>query len=229
MLILKCDCTDCENSSINSKVGIYEISKDLVLKLGIEHVCGTHLKELNKKENIIIDSQDMKVFAGTEVIEGGLSKLTIFTDGACKGNPGKSASGIVVYRNNEEPVLFSSDYEEKGTNNTAELKAFYQGLLVAEKEKLYFNNITIKTDSQYTINSITKWADGWEKNGWKKRGGEIKNLDLIKEIHSKYKELKNIVKIKYVKGHAGIEGNELADYAANQGIELSIRKFSELK
>lgn len=224
MLILKCDYNGCTNSSINSKDGIYEISGELKKQYNLEHICKSHIDEI-KTEDVIVDSQDMKIFIKNEIKEGGLSKLTIFTDGACKGNPGEAASGIVVYKNNEDPILYTSDYDENGTNNTAELKAFHQGLLIAEQEKMYFNNITIKSDSQYTINSITKWADGWKKNGWKKKNGEIKNLELIKDIYEKYQQLKEIVSIEYVKGHAGIEGNELADLAANKGIEIKSSKL----
>ncbi len=227
MKILQCDINGCSNNSINSKIKIYELSAALSEQSGYKHICKTHLSELG--DNTIIDEQEEKVILMADIRGGDLSKITIYTDGACKGNPGKSASGIVVYKNNERPILYSSNYEENGTNNTAELKAFYQGLLIAKEESLYFNKITIKSDSQYTINSITKWAAGWEKNGWKKKNGEIKNLELIKKIYYLYQNLKEMLMVEYVKGHAGIEGNELADFAANKGIELQAVNKIELE
>jgi len=97
-----------------------------------------------------------------------------------------------------------------GTNNTAELNALYKALLIASKS----SKSTIYSDSKYSIDCITTWAYGWKSKGWKKKGGEIKNLEIIKTAHELYEAIKSRVVIKHVKGHAGVEGNELADRMA---------------
>ena len=139
--------------------------------------------------------------------------ISIYCDGACSGNPGKSGSGIAVYSKGNKPVLYHGDYVEKGTNNIAELNALYKAMLIC-KEANFTEKITIFSDSKYSIDCITTWAYGWKAKGWKKKSGEIKNLELIKSAHDLYETIKNRITIKHVKGHAGIEGNELADRMA---------------
>jgi len=142
--------------------------------------------------------------------------LTIYCDGACKGNPGKSGSGLAIYHGKSKPTLLYGAYEERGTNNTAELNALYKALLIALESEP--SKVTICCDSKYSIDCISTWAYGWKKRGWKKKGGEIKNLAIIKLAHELYDGLKNSVTIKHVKGHAGVEGNELADRMAGYAI-----------
>ncbi len=115
-------------------------------------------------------------------------------------------------------MLLYGDYHPKGTNNTAELNALYKALLLA-LEYEGDSKVTILSDSKYSIECITTWAYGWKSNGWKKRNGEIKNLDKIKLAHKLYHELKGKVVIKHVKGHSGVEGNELADRMAVKAIK----------
>ena len=142
--------------------------------------------------------------------------LTIYCDGACKGNPGKSGSGLAIYHGKSKPTLLYGAYEGRGTNNTAELNALYKALLIALESEP--SKVTICCDSKYSIDCITTWAYGWKKNGWKKKGGEIKNLAIIKLAHELYDGMKKSVTIKHVKGHAGVEGNELADRMAGYAI-----------
>lgn len=145
-------------------------------------------------------------------IEQDGSDITIYCDGACKGNPGKSGSGLAVYKGSEKPTLLYGQYKEMGTNNTAELNALHKALLIAKEAK--GSKVTVCCDSKYSIDSITKWAYSWKAKGWKKKGGEIKNLEVIQETHALYEDLKERVVVKHVKGHAGVEGNELADRMA---------------
>lgn len=143
--------------------------------------------------------------------------LHIYCDGACSGNPGPAGSGIAIYSNDSKPILIYGAYVENGTNNVAELNALNQALLIASqsgfKEKIY-----IFSDSKYAIDCISTWAYSWKRNGWSKKGGEIKNLDIIIEAHTLYEKLKNQIVLNYVKGHSGIEGNELADRMAVNAI-----------
>ncbi len=161
-------------------------------------------------------------------IEASLHKLDIYCDGGCLGNPGEAGSGLSVYLDDEpRPILIYGQYAKKGTNNTAELHALLHALSLASISKAA--KITILSDSKYSIDCVTKWAYGWKKKGWTKKGGEIKNLDLIKDAHSLYDTLKDLISVKYVKGHSGIEGNELADRMAGIAITNKTKNFTEYK
>lgn len=144
--------------------------------------------------------------------------IRIYCDGACSGNPGFAGSGLAIYSNKRNPVLLHGDFVEVGTNNIAELNALYQALVIA-KQTSSENIITIFSDSKYSIDCITTWAYGWKAKGWTKKGGEIKNLELIKKTHDLYERIKDLIEIKHVKGHSGIEGNELADRMAVTAIK----------
>jgi ribonuclease HI len=143
-------------------------------------------------------------------------ELTIYCDGACKGNPGKSGSGLALYEGSKKPTLLYGQYKKLGTNNTAELNALHKALLIAKEAE--GSKVSICCDSKYSIDCITKWAYSWKAKGWTKKGGEIKNLEIIQEAHALYEELKERVAVKHVKGHAGFEGNELADRMAGYTI-----------
>ena len=151
--------------------------------------------------------------------------IKIYCDGACSGNPGLAGSGLAIYSNEKNPVLLHGDFVENGKNNIAELNALYQALLIA-KQSNSKNIITIYSDSKYSIDCITKWAYGWKNKGWSKKGGEIKNLELIKKTHELYERIKDLIQIKHVKGHAGIEGNELADRMAVTAIKEKTQNYS---
>lgn len=135
----------------------------------------------------------------------------IYTDGGCEPNPGEAGSGIAVYRDGNVSELWYGLYNPHGTNNTAELSALFEALKMAEKELADNKTVAIFCDSKYSIQCVTQWAVGWEKKGWKKSGGEIKNLDLIKKMFTLYQVLKSSIKVLHVNGHVGVEGNELAD------------------
>ena len=146
-----------------------------------------------------------------------LSDIAIYCDGACSPNPGASGTGIAVYQNTNLTELWFGLYDANGTNNTAELQGLISALTLA---KAYLEkNLTVEilSDSKYSIDSITKWASGWQRRGWKKANGEaIKNPELVQSCFRLYQPLKNSVKITHVKGHANIEGNELSDRMAVQ-------------
>jgi ribonuclease HI len=156
-----------------------------------------------------------------------IDSLEIYCDGACQGNPGKAGSGLAIYgRDKSSPTLLYGDYDPKGTNNTAELNALYKALLLA-REYGEHGRVTIISDSKYGIDCITTWAYGWKRNGWKRKGGEIKNLDIIKLTHKLYDNIKHRVVIRHVKGHSGVEGNELADRMAIKAIEFKATQYKK--
>jgi ribonuclease HI len=145
--------------------------------------------------------------------------VSIYCDGACEPNPGNAGSGIVVYRAGELAELWYGLYNPMGTNNTAELSALYHALRMAEAEIKTGNTVEVCSDSAYSINCIRSWAASWEKKGWKKPGGEIKNLKIIQDCYAIYRSIEKEVKLTHVAGHAGTEGNELADRMAMLGAQ----------
>ena len=154
--------------------------------------------------------------------------VRIYCDGACDPNPGEAGSGLVVYREKQLSELWYGLYNPTGTNNTAELNALYHALLMAQREIFATNSVEILSDSQYSLNCIRTWAPGWARNGWTKKEGEIKNLDIIKAGYELYSTIKDQVTLTHVAGHAGIEGNELADrmaVLASQTKQLELTRY----
>lgn len=139
------------------------------------------------------------------------AEVKIYTDGGCEPNPGEAGSGLAIYRNEQLVGLWYGLYQSLGTNNTAELNALNQALILTEQELAKGLRVVILCDSQYAIQCLTQWAEGWRKKGWKKSSGEIKNLSLIQEMYARYQPIKSAVPILHVNGHVGLEGNELAD------------------
>lgn len=129
---------------------------------------------------------------------------TIFTDGSASPNPGPG--GFAVIENGKAIAL---GVENPSTNIRMEGLALKKAFEILEGEEA-----EILTDSEFWVNVLIKWAPAWEKNGWKKKNGEIKNLDIVKPLFELYKNSK--VKLKWLKGHAGHEFNEMADEWANR-------------
>jgi len=131
---------------------------------------------------------------------------TFYTDGSASPNPGPGGWAIIDV-NTKQPVKTGAD--KNTTNIRMEGTALIEAIKMAGTEPL-----EIRTDSEFWINVVTKWAPTWAANGWHKKNGEIKNLDLVKELYELYKT--HNINLKWVKGHAGEELNELADRAANK-------------
>lgn len=152
--------------------------------------------------------------------------VSIYCDGACEPNPGNAGSGIVVYRAGKLAQLWFGLYNPVGTNNTAELNALYHALRMAEAEIKTGNTVEVCSDSAYSINCIRSWAPRWEKKGWKKPGGEIKNLEIIQDCYAIYRRIEEELSLTHVAAHVGTEGNELADRMAMLGVQ---RREEELR
>jgi ribonuclease HI len=134
--------------------------------------------------------------------------ITYYTDGSASPNPGPG--GFSVIRNLQPHILGSE--EGNTTNIRMEGKAIVAALQDAQGEACQ-----IYTDSEFWINVITKWSLTWEKNSWKKKGGEIKNLDIVMEVCPLFRASK--AELIWVRGHNNDEGNELADHWANKARE----------
>ncbi|MBR3180266.1 ribonuclease HI [Candidatus Saccharibacteria bacterium] len=133
---------------------------------------------------------------------------TLWTDGSASPNPGPGGWAVLEIVNNEaNPVALGR--EKHTTNIRMEAQALIAAIKYAAQE-----SCEIHTDSEFWINVITKWAPGWEANGWRKKTGEIKNLDLVQELHALYQS--HDVTLIWEKGHAGTKFNELADSWANE-------------
>jgi ribonuclease HI len=171
-------------------------------------------------------ASSVKTYTGDEIAAMAID-TKIFTDGGCDPNPGKAGSGIAIYRNNVIDKLWYGLYNPNGTNNTAELNALNQALIMAEDELNEGRTVAIFCDSKYSIQCVTQWAVGWQKRGWKKATGEIKNLELIKEMFSRYQALADQLDIFHVSGHVGVEGNELADRMSIKAIDTRESEFVE--
>jgi ribonuclease HI len=133
--------------------------------------------------------------------------LIYYTDGSCSPNPGPG--GYAVIKNMK---IHSYGHEIHSTNIRMEGFA----LLAALKDD-YELDCVIYSDSEFWINVITKWAPNWQSNGWRKKGGDIKNLELVKELLEAYKQ--STAQLQWVRGHEGDPGNELADSWANKARE----------
>jgi ribonuclease HI len=156
--------------------------------------------------------------------------VSIYCDGACDPNPGNAGSGIVVYRAGKLAQLWFGLYNPTGTNNTAELNALYHALRMAETEIIAGHTVEVCSDSAYSINCIRSWARNWEKRGWKKSGGEIKNLEIIQDCYAIYCRIEEELELTHVAAHVGTEGNELADRMAMLGAqrrERELRPYQE--
>ena len=128
-----------------------------------------------------------------------------FTDGSASPNPGPGGYAVIE---NGQPVALGS--EDGQTTNIR-----MEGLaLIAAMELAGDEPCEIHSDSEFWINVLTKWAPGWEKRGWTKKGGEIKNLDIVQELYELYSNSQ--AELRWVRGHEGDEGNELADEWANR-------------
>ena len=130
--------------------------------------------------------------------------IIYYTDGSCSPNPGPGGFSVIK---NMTPAILGS--EADSTNIRMEGKAIIAALQDANGEPC-----KIHTDSEFWINVITKWSLAWEANGWKKKGGVIKNLDIVQEVCPLYRTSK--AELIWVRGHNNDEGNELADVWANK-------------
>ena len=139
--------------------------------------------------------------------------LVIYTDGACSGNPGPGGWGVLMQFGGREKELYGGEADT--TNNRMELMAAIKALEAIKPG--YKGPITLWTDSTYVMKGITEWIHGWKKRGWKKSDKKpVLNADLWQELD--VVNAKHDVDWRWVKGHAGEEGNERADELARRGI-----------
>ena len=148
---------------------------------------------------------------------------SIYTDGACTGNPGPGGWGIVVYFD-DGSIHEMGDSAQYTTNNKMEMQAAIAALEFFKLSR-QTQPITLYTDSEYLINSITKWMPGWKKKGWKKSDGNpVQNQDLLEILDQLNSRL---IQWQHVRGHSGNIGNELLQFFGDK-IKNFSHKFSIL-
>ncbi|MDD9912003.1 MAG: ribonuclease HI [Alphaproteobacteria bacterium] len=138
-----------------------------------------------------------------------MDKIDIYTDGACSGNPGPGGWGAILIWNGKEKEIFGG--EPDTTNNRMELQAVIEALSLLKRKC----EVTVHTDSKYVQQGMSEWLPSWKANGWKKKGGPIKNLDLWQALDAQAR--KHSITWAWVKGHAGHPLNERADKLAVAG------------
>ena len=138
-------------------------------------------------------------------------KVALYTDGACKGNPGAGGWGVVLEYGKHRKELFGGDVET--TNNRMELMAAIAGLSALKSRCV----VDLYTDSVYVKDGITKWLSNWKSNGWRTAAKKpVANQDLWEQLDQAVSD--HQVNWHWVKGHSGDPGNERADELANQGV-----------
>ncbi len=137
----------------------------------------------------------------------------MFTDGACKGNPGPGGWGVLLRAPGHEKELFGG--EPLTTNNRMELTAVIEGLSALKKPC----EVDLYLDSQYVRQGITEWIAGWKAKGWRTASKQpVKNVDLWQKLDALVAGSGHRIQWHWVRGHAGHEGNERADALANRGV-----------
>jgi len=141
-----------------------------------------------------------------------LSKIEVFTDGACRGNPGPGGWGALLRAGQHSKEIYGG--EKETTNNRMELTAAIKALEQIKKPSV----VVLTTDSQYVRKGITEWLAGWKLKGWKNSQKKpVKNADLWKLLDKQNE--RHQVTWEWVKGHSGHTENEIADQLANRGID----------
>lgn len=146
-----------------------------------------------------------------------MTPIVIYTDGACKGNPGPGGWGALLIEGGVEKELFGGELGT--TNNRMEMTAVIEALSAVPQPSL----VTLHLDSEYVLKGITEWIHGWKARGWRTAAKQpVKNVDLWQKLDSVVAGSKHKIDWRWVKGHAGDPGNERADGLANRGVDRAL-------
>jgi ribonuclease HI len=141
----------------------------------------------------------------------------IYTDGACKGNPGPGGWGVLLKSGETERELFGG--EPATTNNRMELLAVIRALEALKRPC----TVTLHVDSQYVLKGMTEWLAGWKAKGWRTASKQpVKNQELWQELDELVNRKGHAIEWRWVRGHNGDPGNERADELANRGVEVAL-------
>lgn len=147
-----------------------------------------------------------------------MKQVVIYTDGACKGNPGPGGWGVCLSSQDKSGVLHQKELcggEALTTNNRMELQAVIEALSALRKPC----QVTLHLDSEYVRKGVTEWLSGWKARNWRTASKQpVKNIDLWQQLDALLSQGGHDIHWLWVKGHSGNPGNEKADALANQGI-----------
>ncbi len=147
-----------------------------------------------------------------------MNQVQIYTDGACKGNPGPGGWGVLLLSGSTERELFGG--EATTTNNRMELTAVIEALAALKRPC----EVHLYLDSEYVRKGITEWISGWKARGWRTAAKQpVKNVDLWQRLDTLVAQGGHEISWRWVKGHSGDPGNERADALANRGVDLCVR------
>ncbi len=146
-----------------------------------------------------------------------MNQVVIYTDGACKGNPGPGGWGVLLKSGPTEKELYGGELGT--TNNRMELTAVIRALAALKRPCA----VELHMDSQYVLKGITEWLPGWKAKGWRTAGKTpVKNVDLWQELDALVQGSGHAIDWRWVRGHNGDAGNERADALANLGVEVAL-------
>ncbi len=146
-----------------------------------------------------------------------MNLIEIYTDGACKGNPGPGGWGVLLKSAGTEKELFGGEMQT--TNNRMELMAVIQALNALKRPC----RVVLHIDSQYVLKGMTEWLTGWKAKGWRTASKQpVKNVDLWQQLDATVSLSGHAIDWRWVKGHNGDPGNERADELANRGVEQAL-------
>jgi ribonuclease HI len=149
-----------------------------------------------------------------------VNTVEIYTDGACKGNPGPGGWGALLKSGATEKELFGG--ERLTTNNRMELMAVIQALQALKRPCA----VTLHVDSQYVLKGMTEWLTGWKAKGWRTSTKQpVKNVELWQALDELVNNAGHAIKWRWVRGHNGDPGNERADALANLGVEVALGRL----
>ena len=148
-----------------------------------------------------------------------MNSIEIYTDGACKGNPGPGGWGVLLKSADAQKELFGGEIET--TNNRMEMMAVIEALSALKRPC----QVTLYIDSQYVLKGVTEWLTGWKARGWKTAAKQpVKNADLWQRLDNLVSQSGHTIDWRWVRGHNGDPGNEHADMLANKGVEQALSK-----
>lgn len=149
-----------------------------------------------------------------------MNSVEIYTDGACKGNPGPGGWGVLLKSGTTEKELFGG--ERLTTNNRMELMAVIQALQALKRPCA----VTLHVDSLYVLKGMTEWLPGWKAKGWKTAARQpVKNAELWQALDELVNHAGHAIEWRWVRGHDGDPGNERADMLANRGVEVGLGRL----
>jgi len=148
-----------------------------------------------------------------------LNTIDIYTDGACKGNPGPGGWGVLLKSATTQKELFGGELET--TNNRMEMMAVIEALSALKRPC----HVRLHVDSQYVLKGMTEWLAGWKARGWKTAAKHpVKNVDLWQRLDALVEGAGHRIEWRWVRGHDGDPGNEYADVLANRGVEHALKQ-----